>query len=382
LFDEVGGYAHMNSGQDLEIEQRFANLIPKNKDAEIRPQDIFYIYRWAGTGSFHLSGFGTDKPGQMPGIEKVGDYVAQAVKSGRVQTGLIDITPRWACDYARLAAEYGAGQSKPPVSVAPHTADVVPESNRLLTGTMPVEVVVLNWRRPDNVRRIVAAFRQQREHCTVTLIDAAHGSEFAVNADTLRAVDRYFLFSHNFSGYNRFIPLASYTAQYTYFHDDDMLPGPRTVAAFLRHAESQTEFAVLGQEGRILRGGHYKFSRAATEDGLREVDFVVRGYFVRTVLLQHFLGWVRTVGGGESCRDEDLLLCSAARQAGFKIGVMRPRSPLEKMNQEELPSPHSISAAPGHFNRRDSLVQRLQRLGWRTVERMLGENAKVDGLPH
>ncbi|MFZ2639490.1 MAG: glycosyltransferase [Verrucomicrobiia bacterium] len=106
LFDQVRGYAHVNSGQDLEIEQQFERVIGKDKNTEVRPTEIFYIYRWAGTTSFHLSGFGMDKPGQKPGNEKVGDYVAQAIKAGRIQSGEIVIEPHWACNYTKLAAEY------------------------------------------------------------------------------------------------------------------------------------------------------------------------------------------------------------------------------------------------------------------------------------
>jgi hypothetical protein len=146
LFDEVHGYAHMNSGQDMELEQRFAKLIPKDKDTEIRPEDIFYIYRWAGTASFHLSGFGRDKPGQKAGSLKVGDYVAQAIKDGRVETGAIEIEPRWACDYAKLAAEYLSGQSKPPIPQEPKRDSVhsfVPVLEKWLQKLKPENV--LEW---------------------------------------------------------------------------------------------------------------------------------------------------------------------------------------------------------------------------------------------
>ena len=237
-----------------------------------------------------------------------------------------------------------------------------------MTRPKRVEVVVVNWRRPANVQRIVAAFAAQRELCTITLIDAAYPSEFAVDATTLRAVDRHFLFSHNFGGYNRLVPLASYTARYTYFHDDDMLPGPQTVAGFLRQAETHPDFGVLGQEGRTLRGGRYNFSRVAGKDNLQEVDFVVRGYFVRTVRLQYLLPWVLTLGIGDDHSDEDLLLCSAVRQAGFKIGAVLPASAAEKMNQQELPAPHAISAGASHLSRRDTLIRNFQSHGWHSVE--------------
>lgn len=106
LFDQVRGYAHMNSGQDLEIELQFEKAIGKEKNYIIKPEDIFYLYRWAGTGAFHLSGFGRDKPGEKTGNQKVCDYVANKIKSGEIQCGDILVKPQWKCDYMRLVEEY------------------------------------------------------------------------------------------------------------------------------------------------------------------------------------------------------------------------------------------------------------------------------------
>jgi hypothetical protein len=114
LFDQVRGYAHMNSGQDLEIELLFEKVMGKGKDTDIKPEDIFYLYRWAGTGAFHLSGFGKDKPGEKTGNQKVGEAVAQKLKSGVLQRGEIQIESQWKCDYVKLAADYLAKQSAPP----------------------------------------------------------------------------------------------------------------------------------------------------------------------------------------------------------------------------------------------------------------------------
>lgn len=106
LFDQMRGYAHMNSGQDLEIELLFEKIIGKGKNSDISPEDIFYIYRWAGTGSFHLSGFGRDKPEGKTGSQKVGEAVAQKLKSGELQSGEIWIEPHWKCDYVEIVIEY------------------------------------------------------------------------------------------------------------------------------------------------------------------------------------------------------------------------------------------------------------------------------------
>ena len=71
LFDEVGGYTHMGSGQDRDLEAKFARVIGADKDyVAIQPRKIFYLYRWWGTQSYHLSRFGRDETGQS-GNDKV-----------------------------------------------------------------------------------------------------------------------------------------------------------------------------------------------------------------------------------------------------------------------------------------------------------------------
>lgn len=106
LFNQVRGYAHMNSGQDLEIELLFEKAIGKGKNYNIKPEDIYYIYRWAGTGSFHLSAYGKDKPGEKTGDQKVAENVVKKLKSGDLQSGEIWVEPKWKCDYVQLVTDY------------------------------------------------------------------------------------------------------------------------------------------------------------------------------------------------------------------------------------------------------------------------------------
>lgn len=106
LYDEVRGHAHMGSGQDLEIERKFQELVPKKNYDKIKPEEIYYLYRWSGTGSYHLSGFGLDGDGKKPGNEKVASYVAREKAAGRVPVGRVDLTPHWKLDYVSLASDY------------------------------------------------------------------------------------------------------------------------------------------------------------------------------------------------------------------------------------------------------------------------------------
>ena len=90
FFDEVGGYPHMQSGQDMSLEDLF------NSESRVveqtRPEDIYYIYRFPGTGSYHLSAYGYGK-----GYEEVASFVtAQSV------SGTYVIRPEWKQDYSAM----------------------------------------------------------------------------------------------------------------------------------------------------------------------------------------------------------------------------------------------------------------------------------------
>jgi hypothetical protein len=110
LFDEVRGYAHMGAGQDQEIERHFAEIVPwPMNDWKIAPADIYYLYRWAGTGSYHNSGEGRGAEGS----DRVGAIVSAGLDAGEVPTGRIRLKPRWRQDYAALVADHIATLSRP-----------------------------------------------------------------------------------------------------------------------------------------------------------------------------------------------------------------------------------------------------------------------------
>ncbi len=91
FFDEVGGYPHVQSGQDLGIENRF---IAHNRtiDHMITAEDLYYIYRHGTTGSYHLSQWGAGE-----GFQQAEQYI----KSKNI-SGTYKISPRWAQDYPAM----------------------------------------------------------------------------------------------------------------------------------------------------------------------------------------------------------------------------------------------------------------------------------------
>ena len=104
LHDAAQGYAAQGSGEDQELDRRFREIRPRTEPSfVIDPADVYYLYRWIGTGSYHLSGYGMDKPGESGSQVKVTNHVARRLKSGRLPLGEIELRPHWKAEYPELA---------------------------------------------------------------------------------------------------------------------------------------------------------------------------------------------------------------------------------------------------------------------------------------
>lgn len=70
LFDELGGYAEMNVGEDLDLEAR----VPRERRIVYRaqPSELCYVYR-EGNGIAHISEFRMDQPGRPTSWERMAD---------------------------------------------------------------------------------------------------------------------------------------------------------------------------------------------------------------------------------------------------------------------------------------------------------------------
>jgi hypothetical protein len=219
----------------------------------------------------------------------------------------------------------------------------------------PVEVVVMNWRRPMNVERIAEAFARQGDLCSLTLIDAATDSPWQLSPNATAAADRVFRFSDNWGSSNRFIPLTSYKSQYTYFHDDDMLPGDRVISYLLDCAARRPEISVLGQFGRMvnMRGQEMLHDVPAAEGRMTTVDFLVRGYFVLSANLLHFVEQTRRLGiDMEGCEDDILLSAMLQLKDGNRCRITPNCGSECRMCAVPLEEPHALKARPDHLIRR------------------------------
>jgi len=86
LFEQVGGYSFMQSGQDIDLDKKFQKTGERNV-REISKEEIYYIYKFGGTGHPHLSSFGYGK-----GWEEIGRK-----EKGRKEK--IILSPKWKEDY-------------------------------------------------------------------------------------------------------------------------------------------------------------------------------------------------------------------------------------------------------------------------------------------
>ncbi len=107
LFDAVRGYVADGNGCDLLFEQQLARTFPGAiAPSAITPEEIYYIYRWGGTGTFHLSQFGELRVGQNVGYAEVAAFVQERAIRGEIPVGHIPLQPGWKLDYRQLVSSY------------------------------------------------------------------------------------------------------------------------------------------------------------------------------------------------------------------------------------------------------------------------------------
>jgi glycosyltransferase involved in cell wall biosynthesis len=106
-FDAVRGYPADGTGYDLVFENSLGKHFHGSvKRYPIKPEEIYYIYRWGGTGSYHMSAFGSYIAGANVGHDRVESYVQRRAARGEIPRGDILLRPGWKTDYRQLVASY------------------------------------------------------------------------------------------------------------------------------------------------------------------------------------------------------------------------------------------------------------------------------------
>jgi len=89
FFEKVNGYAFMQSGQDIELDNRFRKT-GERYCIKIPDEEVYYIYKFGGTHKPHLSSYGYGK-----GWKEIG-------KREIIITGTIILSPTWRQNYKEI----------------------------------------------------------------------------------------------------------------------------------------------------------------------------------------------------------------------------------------------------------------------------------------
>lgn len=107
LFYRAKGFPSIVKGEDVAFDRAVEAIVGKGKEYKIKhPSEAFYLYRWYGTGSYHISGV-ANKPA-TPEIEneRAGFFVRQQIEKGLMPTGVVPLEPKWRNDYTDMVADY------------------------------------------------------------------------------------------------------------------------------------------------------------------------------------------------------------------------------------------------------------------------------------
>jgi glycosyltransferase involved in cell wall biosynthesis len=97
LWEQAGGYVEIDqSDLDVKLMTRLKEL-SKFEGHDIPPAQIFYVYRWGTTNSFHASGWGCERHVRASNLAQ--NIVDAQAKQGIVPQGEYILKPRWNFDY-------------------------------------------------------------------------------------------------------------------------------------------------------------------------------------------------------------------------------------------------------------------------------------------
>ncbi|MEE9354945.1 MAG: DUF6065 family protein [Methylococcaceae bacterium] len=104
LFNQIKGYPpHLGNGYDVMFEQHCEKQALRSTDAyPVELEEIYTIYRWAGTGAYHFSSYGQ----HAQAYQEVAAHVRKQAEEGKIKQGQIKLNPHWKTDYCLLVEDY------------------------------------------------------------------------------------------------------------------------------------------------------------------------------------------------------------------------------------------------------------------------------------
>jgi hypothetical protein len=234
-----------------------------------------------------------------------------------------------------------------------------------------IEVILINWKRPENVARIAAAFRRQSQPCLLKLCDVST-EEFRLNPETLQCFDEVFTWKRNYGCYNRFVVALSVQSEYVWFHDDDMEPGTELLKSL---AAAAHRGGIFGQKGNRLDNMYYSNVPKTTES--QQVDFVSRGYLLRSEDIFWIHKFMNKFSLWEYSNHDDILMAKAVQFYTGYSAVLSPQiEPSAMMDMINLPEPYSCWRRPEHRVERTELLSKLRGI-FQAHKKIFGVNTEL-----
>jgi len=94
-------YRATGAGEDLLFDNRVREILGKEVRSEVSTRENFYLYRWAGTSSYHISAMNHED-----GESQVLAQSVQSAQRNEIATGVIELTPRWKMDYLQQTKDF------------------------------------------------------------------------------------------------------------------------------------------------------------------------------------------------------------------------------------------------------------------------------------
>jgi glycosyltransferase involved in cell wall biosynthesis len=107
LFLRAGGYPAQSGAVDQAFEAAVARAqLDAAESTALAPAENYYVYRWGGTGSYHLSALGRDDTDGEAGYAAAEAFVDAELAAGRLAPGEVLLRPAWRQEYLDLAGAY------------------------------------------------------------------------------------------------------------------------------------------------------------------------------------------------------------------------------------------------------------------------------------
>lgn len=231
-----------------------------------------------------------------------------------------------------------------------------------------VEIVIVHWRRPGNLKQLLPLARRQTVPIKLTLIDTHLEDQYALPSDLLDQCDLVFRWTYNFGGWNRYVPVGGLTCKYTLMIDDDVLFDEKIAEHFLEAAARMPDFGMLGLKGRLWPGGYYVNKDVErSPKAFIPVDCLIRAYFVPTYLLgyaivdfEHY-AHLPFIG-----HHDDIIACAAITRLTGKRSFLTPTTlRTETETQwEVMPQNDAQFQRPGAHQERVVVAELAAKLGY------------------